>query len=114
MKKILISLALVATTSFANTSTFTFNDLLLKKDLANPLGISFTGYLSVKAWCLQQGTAFGLGSFQAARELEKLDDGLLRCQGQFVRLPYEPIQVFQIDNCTRVNPQELKLQCENN
>ena len=111
MKKIFLLTSLIISSALAQASNITFNEVLLKKNMKSPIGVSFTSYFDVQQWCTKRGTAFEISSYQVAQELEKLEDGLFRCLGQFTQLIYEPIHAFQITKCTAMDPEEMQLQC---
>ena len=110
MKKIAL-LTLIFST-IAQGSSFTFKELILNKNIGSAEGINFTGYLSVERWCKKRGTAYEISSFQAAIEMEKLENGLYLCKGQFMRLPFEKIKTFQIEDCLEMNKEELSTNCK--
>lgn len=110
MKKIAL-LTLIFST-IAQGASFTFNELMLNKSIGSAQGINFTGYLSVENWCKKRGTGYEITSFQAAIEMEKLENGLYLCKGQFMRLPFEKIKTFQIENCSELNNEELSTNCK--
>jgi hypothetical protein len=98
--------------SFANRS-ITFTEMMVKKNTKSELGVLYTGYLSKKAWCWQGGTAFEFGSFEAAEDMEKLENDLYLCKGKFVRQPYRSIMAFKIDKCSVIDLESLNKECEN-
>ena len=112
MNKFLLVISLILLSNFAQAFTFSFNEVLLKKDLKNPVDVYLTAYSSVQMWCLLRGTAFDVNSYQAAQAFDKLEDGIYRCHGQFSQLMFEPIHSYQIDKCEKLDREELKLQCE--
>jgi len=112
MNKFLLAISLCALSSLSQASTFSINEVLLKKDMKSPIYVYLTAYSSVQMWCVSRGTAFDINSYQASQALDKLEDGIYRCHGQFSQIIYEPIHSYQIDNCEKLDREELKLQCE--
>ncbi len=115
MKKIMIALSCLIATNLSQAQPnppLVFTEVLLKKELKNPYGITFVTYIDTNFWCLKRGTAFDVGSFEAAVTINNLEDGLYRCEGKFARLPYDPIRFFQVDRCVALDPERLKLECE--
>jgi len=111
MKKIFLTLLAVIFSTVSQAENVTFNEVLMKKQFVDPTFIGFTGYLSIKQWCLKSGTTVDLGTFQAAKDLEKLEDATFTCKGQFARLPYGAIKIFSIDGCNKVDVVEMKKLC---
>ena len=113
MKTIALAILSLLSLQTHASPTFTYSEMLIKKGyLSTPVAISFTSYMSVKLWCMKTGTAFDIGSFEAAKDLEKLDNGFFKCKGKFARLPFEPIKAFEIESCSEVDTGELQVQCE--
>lgn len=115
MKKIILALSCFVAANLSHAEPappLVFSEVLLKKELKNPYGITFITYVSTKFWCLKRGTAFDVGSYEAAVAINGLEDGLYRCEGKFARLPYDPIRFFQVDRCVALDPERLKLECE--
>jgi hypothetical protein len=114
MKYFIISLlSLFSFHSFAEFKNITFKEMMVNKNTFNEYGFIFTGYVSKKSWCLKRGTPYEFGSFESARDMEKMENGLYRCDGEFVRLPFGKINAFKIQKCTLVDLDLLKKECEN-
>jgi hypothetical protein len=111
MTKIVFALLVLITANVSNAKAITFSEVLVNKNIEPREGF-VTGYLTLKAWCLKVGISFEVGNFQAAKELEKLADGLYRCEGKFARLPFQPVKAFDIEKCTAVNSVELRKDCK--
>lgn len=115
MKNLLMLASLVfSAQAFSAQDPIAFNQLILKKDLANPYFVTFSANRTVKTWCTGFGSAISFGSFEAAQTVDTLADGLYSCEGKFAQLPGElrnGIQIFDIANCKVVTDVELKADC---
>lgn len=111
MKKVRFIFFLIIFTNLSYAS-FTYNELIINKNTSELDSTGFTGYMTVKHWCLKVGSAFDFGSFQAAKDLEKFEDGLYRCKGEFTKLPYSPVKVFKIKDCSLIDIEEFRKECK--
>jgi hypothetical protein len=115
MKKILMTLTLLILSAAAVSSEvqpMTFDSFYLTKDSKNAYGLVYVPYRNVEAWCAQRGSPLNLMTLEVAQAMDNLADGLYNCTGKFVQIPTDrmfPIQIFQIDTCTEVNANHLKL-----
>lgn len=113
MKKVfaLLSVLVLSAPAMADVKPMTFDSIILKKDTKNQYGIVYVPNRQVEAWCLGQGSPMSVMTYEAAETMEKLEDGLFRCQGKYVQIPSDrtfPIQIFSIESCTELNPTELR------
>lgn len=111
MKKIVLTLLAVIFSAASLAGSVTFNEVLIKKQFNDSNFLGFTSYISMKLWCLKLGTAVDLGTFQAAQDLEKLEDGTYRCKGHFARVPYGPVKAFQVFSCSKLEVIEMQKEC---
>lgn len=113
--KTLMLLALISTSAFAAESkSLAFNQIIIKKNTVNDIGILYVVNRSVASWCTGFGSPMSFGNYEAAVAIDSLEAGLHECNGKFVQVPGEranPIQIFEITNCTAVDAVELKATC---
>ena len=114
MKNILITAALMITSTLAFSSDMIFNEILLQKNTESQEGVVFVTNQKLSSWCANRGFTLSAQSFEVIQTLDSLSNGLYLCTGKFARIPgphTNPIQMFAIDNCASVNPIELKATC---
>lgn len=99
--------------SLAQARSLTFTQIYLTQSSDSNAPSPYMGNDSLETWCAGYGSGVDFGSYAAAKFIEAQGTGLYQCKGEFVNTPQKNrIQIFKIDSCTSVDPNELRKDCK--
>ncbi len=111
MKNLLIASLISAFSFGAIANGLTYTQIILTKDSKNKDGFTYLASPMSK-WCNGISTIINYGSYEAAKFVESLENGLYVCDGKFVTGEFiSPVQIFEINKCGRADAVVLEGQC---